>query len=116
MEGPFRIVGEIRSADHLLIDGTVKGTIHVPTATVTVANRAIVDADIRANRIEIHGTVRGSISATERIEIAASASVTGSVSADYVVISDGAVVNGHIDMNRRTIASRIARHRVAERR
>jgi cytoskeletal protein CcmA (bactofilin family) len=106
----LRIVGELRSTDDLLIEGEVRGTVHVPTATVTVGKDARVDADIRAQRIEIHGQVRGAISATERIEIAASGSVTGSLSADYVVIVEGAVVNGHVDMNRRTIASRVARH------
>src|SRR5438477_988388 len=110
----LQIVGELRSVDDLLIEGEVKGNIHVPSATVTIAEHARVDADIRAKQIEIHGTVRGSLSATERIDIGESASVTGHVSANHVVISEGAVVNAHIDMNRRTIASRVASHHAAE--
>lgn len=107
---PFQIVGEIHSAEDLLIEGDVRGNIDVPVATLTIGQHARIDGDIRAKQIDIHGTVRGAISASERIEIAASASVTGSLSADYVVIHEGALVNGHIDMNRRTIAARVARH------
>ena len=77
---------------------------------MTIGKEARIDGDIRAKRIDVYGTVCGAIAASERIEIAASASVTGSLSADYVVVDEGALVNGHIDMNRRTIAARVARH------
>lgn len=104
------ITGEVFSSGDLLIEGTIRGDILAPNAIVTIAKEAVVEADIRGNVVRIYGAVRGSISASERIDIGSSASVTGNVSADHVVISDGAVVNGHIDMNRRTIASRVLRH------
>jgi cytoskeletal protein CcmA (bactofilin family) len=104
------ITGEVLSSDDLLVEGTIRGDVFVPAAMVTIAKEAVVDADIRGKVVLIYGAVRGTISASERIDIGSSASVTGNVSADHVVISDGAVVNGHIDMNRRTIASRVLRH------
>lgn len=110
----LHIVGEIRSSEDLLIEGEVRGNIHAPMGVVTIADHARVDADIHAKQIHVHGTVRGALFATERIAISASASVRGNVSADYVVITEGAFVNGHIDMNRRTIASRVERHRATE--
>ena len=106
----LKIAGEVLSSEDLLIEGAIRGNIHVPNAIVTIAKGALVDGDIRGKVIRIHGTVHGTVSASERIEVASSASLTGNVSADHVVISDGAVVNGHIDMNRRTIASRVQRH------
>ncbi len=110
----LQIVGELRSEEDLLIEGVVRGDIHAPVATLTIGTQARLEADIRAKRIHNHGTVCGAISASERIEIAASASVTGHLSADQVVIHEGASVNGHIDMNRRTIAARVARHQATE--
>lgn len=110
----LQIVGELTSEEDLLIEGEVRGTIHAPAATLTISTQARIDADIHAKRVHIYGIVTGAISASERIEVAATASVTGSVSADHVVIHDGASVNGHIDMNRRTIAARVARHQATE--
>ena len=106
----LEITGEVFSSGDLLIEGTIRGDVLAPKAMVTIAKEAVVDADIRGKVVRIYGAVRGSISASERIDIGSSASVSGNVSADHVVISDGAVVNGHIDMNRRTIASRVLRH------
>lgn len=79
-------------------------------AALTIGARARIDGDVRAKRLQIHGAVCGAVSASERIELSASASVTGSLSADHVVIAEGAFVSGHVDMNRRTIAARVARH------
>ncbi len=110
----LQIVGELHSEEDLSIEGAIRGNITAPVATLTIGPQARIEADIHAKRIHIHGTVTGAISASERIEIAATASVTGSVSADHVVIHDGASVNGHIDMNRRTIAARVARHQATE--
>ncbi len=102
--GPsVHIVGELRSDEDLLIEGRVEGTIHVGPATV--------QADIRDSTINIRGTVRGTISAAERIEIAASASVNGSLTANHVIIAEGATFNGRIDMGRRGIAAVVARYR-----
>ena len=111
---PLRIVGELTSNEDLSIDGEVRGNIHAPVASLTIGAPARIEADIHAKRIHIHGSVRGAITATERIEIAATASVTGSLSADHVVVHEGATVQGHIDMNRRTIAARVARHQATE--
>ena len=110
----LQIVGELHSEEDLLIEGVVRGDIRAPDATLTIGTQARIEADIRAKRIHVHGTVCGAMSASERIEIAASASVTGNLSADQVVIHEGASVNGHIDMNRRTIAARVARHQAEE--
>ena len=111
ISAPFRIVGELSSDEDLTIEGRVEGHIHVPNAVVTIGDRAYVHADIRGKRVEIRGTVRGSVSASEQIDIAESALVDGHVSADQVVMAEGAGFNGRIDMNRRTIAARVARHK-----
>ena len=106
----LQILGEVHSEEDLVIEGKVQGNIHMAAGTLTIGERARIDGDIRALRIHVHGIVCGAISASQRIDIGASASVTGNLSADHVVIVEGGLVNGHIDMNRRTIAARVARH------
>jgi cytoskeletal protein CcmA (bactofilin family) len=107
------IVGDVRSDEDLAIAGVVRGNIQVRDGMVMIAEHAKVDGEVRGRRVHIRGSVTGTTMASELIEIAASASVTGHISADHVLVSDGAIVNGHIDMNRRTIAARVARHRSA---
>ena len=106
-----RIVGDVRTDENLTIDGIVRGNIHVPNADVTVAEQATITGDIRAARIRIRGGVAGTVSASEWIELAASASVSGHISADQVVVLEGAQVNAQVDMNRRTIAAIVERHK-----
>lgn len=106
-----RIIGDIRTGEDLSLAGKVEGDIHVVDADLTITEDGHVVGTIRARRIHVRGRVAGTISATERIELGASASVSGHVSADHVVVIDGAQVNAQIDMNRRTIAAMVARHK-----
>jgi len=110
--GPtIQIKGEITSAEDVRVDGRIEGHLLVQDAALTVGEGARVEADVRGTRVQIAGTLRGSVSATARIELTASAAVDGSLSANHVVIADGARFNGQIDMDRRTIAAKIAQYR-----
>jgi cytoskeletal protein CcmA (bactofilin family) len=103
--------GEITSGEDLQINGTVTGRVLVNDAALTIGSHARVQADVRGARVSILGTVEGAISASARIELASSAKVKGSLSANHVVIADGAHFNGQIDMDQRTIAAKVARYK-----
>jgi len=105
------IDGELSSTESLRLDGRVRGDIVMRDAELTIGQSAQVDADIRGQRVLILGTVNGNVTATERIELGASAKVTGGLSANKVVIVDGARFTGRVDMDRRTIAARIAQYK-----
>ena len=110
----MHIVGDVRCDDDLLIEGRIEGRIHVGQATLTIGPHSRMDADIGGKIVIICGDVRGTIAAVERISIAASASVTGTLTANHVIIADGARVTGRIDMNRRTIAITVAQYRARQ--
>jgi cytoskeletal protein CcmA (bactofilin family) len=107
------IQGDVSSEEDLRIEGRVHGQIAARTGTLTIGPSARIEADVRGARVRIEGAVQGNISATERIELGTSAQVTGSLSANVVVLADGARFNGHIDMGQRTIAAAVARSRGA---
>ena len=110
--GPsIAIAGDISSDEDLQIDGRVSGQIVTRGGTLTVGTDAKIDADVRGTRVTVLGSVQGNISASERIELGASAQVTGALSANFVVVADGARFNGRIDMDKRTIAAAVAHHR-----
>ena len=105
--------GDLTCDEDVTFDGRLTGNIHVREATLIVGQPAHVEASIRAVRVVVHGTVKGSISAGERIELAPTAIVTGDLSATQVVITDGAQFNGRVDMGRRTIAAKVAQYKAA---
>jgi cytoskeletal protein CcmA (bactofilin family) len=106
--------GELTSDEDLRFEGTLKGHIHLREAMLTIGEGATVEADIRARQVVVQGTVRGSISAGQRIELAATAKVDGSLTAERVVIAEGARFNGGVDMGRRTIATKMAQYKAGQ--
>lgn len=108
------IDGEFISDEDLHIEGTVKGDLQIRDATLTIGEPAKIEADIHGARVIVHGTVRGSITASVRIELGPGARVEGNLSADQVVIADGARFDGHIDMARRTVALKMAQYKASQ--
>ena len=108
------IIGDLTSDEPVAIDCTVTGPVLVRGATLTVTADATIEGDVRCGRAEVHGTVIGTISAGERIELFATADVLGDLSANQVVIADGAQFGGRIDMGQRTIAARVARFKAEQ--
>ena len=110
--GPsISIQGELSSSESLRVDGRVTGHILLRDSELTIGQSARVDADVRAVRVLILGTLNGNVTAAERIELGAAANVTGGLSANKVVIVDGAHFTGRVDMDRRTIAAKIAQYK-----
>jgi cytoskeletal protein CcmA (bactofilin family) len=107
------VTGELTSDEDIAIDGQLHGRVSVRDATLILGEHAHVEADVRGARIEVCGKLTGTVSATERIELHASANVEGSLSANQVVIADGARFEGRIDMDQRTIAARVAQFKAA---
>lgn len=113
--GPtISISGEVSSSEDITVEGRVDGHLMVRDAALTIGEQAQLRADIRGTRVLVKGHLQGSIVATERIELTASAAVEGSLSANRVVIADGSSFHGGIDMDQRTIAARIAQFKASQ--
>lgn len=106
--------GELTSTEDLNIEGHVTGHVLVRDAALTIGDSGRVKADVRGARIVVRGHVSGSIVASQRIELTPSARVDGSLSANRIVIADGAQFTGRIDMDQRTIAARLAQFKAAQ--
>jgi len=97
----LRIEGRIVSEENLTIDGHVEGTIEVGNHNLTIGSGATVKADLSAKTIAVSGTVNGSLTATERIDLRDSASVFGDITTPRLVMNDGAVVKGKVQAGKR---------------
>jgi cytoskeletal protein CcmA (bactofilin family) len=92
------IKGEISGSEALYIDGRVEGKISLPDHRVTVGRNGSVQANIAAREVVVMGKVNGNIECTDRVDIRSEGSVTGEVSTVRVIIEDGAVLKGSIEV------------------
>ena len=90
--------GEITGSEDLYIDGEVEGSVALKDNSLTVGPNGKVHADVSARSITILGRLRGNVKAGERIEIRKTGSLEGDLSTARIVIEDGAVFRGSIDI------------------
>ena len=91
------VKGEITGSEDLTVDGQVDGRIDLPNHVLTVGPNATVCADITAKSVMIFGTILGSVTAQDRIEVRKSGSVEGNVACARLVIQDGAILCGNVE-------------------
>ncbi|MBI4004344.1 MAG: polymer-forming cytoskeletal protein [Candidatus Omnitrophica bacterium] len=89
---------------NLQINGRFEGTLDTK-GNLAIGDKAEVKATIRGEAIIIGGTVQGTVTATSRVELLASARVAGKVISPRVIMKDGAVFNGSLEMSGGTSAS-----------
>jgi cytoskeletal protein CcmA (bactofilin family) len=54
--------------------------------------------DVYAREVIVGGTLTGNVYATERVELQLTAIVTGDITAQVVLVQEGGVVNGRVEM------------------
>lgn len=94
IDGGCELIGELRFPGTVRIDGRVEGEIRA--ARVIVGESARIEADISAEAVEIHGTVRGDIRVEHKTTLHATARVTGEIQTSGIVVEEGARFQGSI--------------------
>ncbi|HOW87019.1 MAG TPA: polymer-forming cytoskeletal protein [Candidatus Aminicenantes bacterium] len=92
------LTGDIEAHEDMVIEGRVKGSITVPSGTLTVARGAKVEAEIRVRSFVLHGELTGTVRAGEKALIAETAEMTGDVITPKITIANGARFSGGIRM------------------
>ncbi len=90
--------GEISSEEPLTILGTVKGKVASANA-VSVESGATVEADIEGQMVTVSGKLTGNVTARERLELRPDSRMVGNAKAPRIVVADGAVFKGNVDMD-----------------
>ncbi len=92
------IKGVVTASEDLTVDGRVEGRIHLPDHTLTIGPNAKIDAEIVAKVVTVFGTVRGNVTAHDRLDIRSAATVEGEVTCARIAIQDGATFGGSVSM------------------
>jgi cytoskeletal protein CcmA (bactofilin family) len=93
-----RIEGKVVSEEDLTIDGHVAGAIELGNHSLTIGPSAAITANLFAKIITISGAVKGNVKAVERIDLRATGSIEGDVTAPRLKMTDGATVAGKVDV------------------
>jgi cytoskeletal protein CcmA (bactofilin family) len=93
------IKGDLSGNEDLQIDGTVEGRIDLPNNQLTIGPEGRVKAEVHAKSVVVIGHVTGNVSAADRIQVEATGIVDGDVKAPRLVIQEGAMLNGAVEMS-----------------
>jgi cytoskeletal protein CcmA (bactofilin family) len=93
----MKIEGEINSDEDLTIEGKVIGELEV-SKTLIIGNDGYVNGKISANVVHISGEAEGRVTASEKLEISARGKFSGDLQSDKIVVAEGAIVKGTINL------------------
>jgi len=85
--------GEMRFEKPLMIKGRVSGKVR-SVSDLYIDEAAVVEADIIANVVSVKGSVKGNISARQKVELFACSAVDGDVTAPQITMETGCHFNG----------------------
>lgn len=91
--------GDVLFSGGLHVDGKVKGNIVADkegTTMLVLSERGAIEGEIRVPYIIVNGLVIGDIYASESVELAQNARITGNVYYNRIEIAMGAEVNGSL--------------------
>ena len=91
-----RVEGRVIGGEDLTIDGDVEGSIELGGHSLTIGQEANIKADLLAKTVLISGTVKGNVKGVDKVDLSATASVDGDITAPRFSMADGATVMGKI--------------------
>ena len=94
-----RLIGELQIEGDLHVSGTVEGQLKA-TGNVEVGEGGNVKASISGRGVSVGGHVEGAVTASDKLTISRSGSLTGDVRVARLVIQDGARFSGNVQMGK----------------
>ena len=91
------IEGTLSGSEPVVIEGQVRGHVKL-SGDLLIGTKARLEASVHARNVTVEGKLTGDISADERVELVASASVDGNIKAPKIVVAEGARFRGSVDM------------------
>ena len=93
------IHGDVKYSGGLHIDGRVKGNVIAQgdgKSMLSISEEGVIEGDVHVSNIILNGQVIGNVYASERVELAPNARVTGNVYYNLIEMAMGSEVNGNL--------------------
>ncbi len=97
LDSQLSVDGDIATIGSLRIDGRLCGSI-LRADTVVLGVGATMVGNVNAREVIIGGALTGSITAADRVELQPTAIVNGDIRTQVVLVQEGGVVNGRVEM------------------
>ena len=91
--------GRLEFTGTVRVDGRFQGEI-VSDGTLVLGRDAVVEGDIRVARLSSNGVIRGQVTATKMAVLMKSSTLEGRLRAPSLVVEEGAVIEGGVEMAR----------------
>jgi cytoskeletal protein CcmA (bactofilin family) len=91
------IIGDIRSAGDIRIDGTLKGNL-ITKGKVVIGPTGKVKGEVECKNSEISGVIEGKITVNQLLNLKSSSKILGDIITAKLSIEPGAVFTGHCSM------------------
>lgn len=100
------IKGTIKFDTELIFDGKLEGEIFSEDGNLTLSKNADVHGELKTKSIVVYGSVNGNISVLERAELKSTSQLTGNLKAMRIVIEEGAIFVGKLEVAPKSSAER----------
>ena len=93
------VKGDLSGDEDVVIAGQFEGAIDLPNHTLTIIESGQVRANIQAAVVVVQGEATGDVVGVTKVVVVRTGRVRGNIKSPSVIIDDGAVFNGSIDMD-----------------
>ena len=90
--------GHFTGDDNYIVNGNVSGSCDLE-GTLIIMENGHWKGDIKARIVVIGGTVEGTVEALEKVELRASARISGDINSPNIAMATGAVFEGDMHMH-----------------
>ncbi len=94
-----RVSGDVEFSGGFHVDGYIKGNINADPesdSVLSISEHGTVEGSVSVPHVILNGTVKGDVSAKERVELGATARVIGNVFYNLIEMAIGAEINGKL--------------------
>jgi cytoskeletal protein CcmA (bactofilin family) len=93
----LHITGTITFKSSLMIKGTLDGEI-ISEGLLIVGPTAKVNAKVTTKKLVSHGEITGDVTASEQVVLKETATQTGNITTQNIIVESGSLFNGSITM------------------
>jgi cytoskeletal protein CcmA (bactofilin family) len=97
------VTGDLQAEGVIRIEGRVTGNVRAGNQ-ILLAQGATIEGDLETREAILGGEVLGTVTASERVEVQATAEVHGDIVAPRLLIQEGGRMNGQIRMETGDVA------------
>jgi cytoskeletal protein CcmA (bactofilin family) len=101
------IKGEITVEKGLRVDGQIEGAV-TTKGKVHVGKTGLLSAEVNGGSVTVEGKVKGNITATDRVTLEATSNVSGDLTANKLVVNEGASFSGRVNVGPDVVKGAVA--------